>query len=382
MDERGLRRIFRSAVLAAMSLPVATIGVACGSATSDDVGGESAGGAGAAGSGGAPSDACAPLPCPGSGWDPATCACREPDAATFDAAAPDVAADADADATSWLVSCDDAGSAPGCGDWCVATSDVTGVPDDGGVAPSAVCATVCVEFAQMCAVVEADASTAVVRCHRDCTGRRPAGLVEPPLRARSELGAHFAAMAYLEAASVHAFRALRDELRHHGAPRSLIRAAERAARDERRHARMTSALARRHGGVVPPVRRERTRARSIEAIALENAVEGCVRETYGATMATYQARVAADPAVRAALERIAADETRHAALAWRVAGWMNGRLEPGARRRIDEARRMAVIELVASASREPPAAVAHAAGVPRPSQAKALVAGLAAALFG
>jgi hypothetical protein len=62
--------------------------------------------------------------------------------------------------------------------------------------------------------------------------------------------------AWLEAASVDAFRVLRLELRAHSAPRRLLRAASRAARDERRHARAAGALARRFDVTVPAVERQ------------------------------------------------------------------------------------------------------------------------------
>lgn len=64
-------------------------------------------------------------------------------------------------------------------------------------------------------------------------GRTPAGLA--PARhapAPSPLGGWFAAAAHLEAASVHAFEQLHDELAAHGAPARLRRAARRARRDE------------------------------------------------------------------------------------------------------------------------------------------------------
>jgi len=54
----------------------------------------------------------------------------------------------------------------------------------------------------------------------------------------------------------------------------LLDAAERAARYEVRHARVTSTLARRHGGAPrPPVPVRRRASRSLEALALENARE-------------------------------------------------------------------------------------------------------------
>src|SRR5207244_7659366 len=122
----------------------------------------------------------------------------------------------------------------------------------------------------------------------------------------------FAEMARLEAASVVAFRTLARELAFHRAPKRLVRAAERAARDEIRHARAMTALARRHGVNVviddipsPPIR-------DLESIARENAVEGCVHETWGALLAHHQAMTGADPLVRTVMARIARGEKQHA----------------------------------------------------------------------
>jgi hypothetical protein len=86
--------------------------------------------------------------------------------------------------------------------------------------------------------------------------------------------------------------------------------------------------------------------RDIEVVARENAVEGCVRETYAALLACRQARAATDPAIRAAMTGIARDETRHAALAWAVDRWSQALLAPAARRRVREARHEALDRLV------------------------------------
>jgi len=66
--------------------------------------------------------------------------------------------------------------------------------------------------------------------------------------------------------------------------------------------------------------------RDLEEIALENAVEGCVRETFAGVAATYKAAHAGDAGIAAAMRIIAQDETRHAALAWDVAAWLDGKL--------------------------------------------------------
>lgn len=174
-----------------------------------------------------------------------------------------------------------------------------------------------------------------------CEGRRPEGFCP-------EEGEHFAVASQLEAASVFAFVRLARELRHHRAPRRLIAAARRARRDEVRHTRATAALARRYGARVPRVQGGPMAVRDLEAIALENAVEGCVRETFGAATAWHRALHAKDVDVRAAYLRIARDETRHAALSTELDAWLAARLSPDARRRVADARARAVTELRAA----------------------------------
>jgi hypothetical protein len=206
-------------------------------------------------------------------------------------------------------------------------------------------------------------------------GRRPEGLAATtPARGVDRVGALLAEMAHLEAASVHAFRRLGDELTAKGAPRALVRCAERSARDEVRHARVTSRLARRRGAKPPPVvvaRRPRG-SRSLVDFAIENAVEGCVRESFGALVATRQARAARDPRVARAMARIAVDETRHAALAWEIARWLRPRLEAGERARVTRAMRGAIASLRCEVSATP-SDVAGELGLPTGPEAARLV---------
>lgn len=68
-------------------------------------------------------------------------------------------------------------------------------------------------------------------------------------------------------------------------------------------------------------------------MARENLVEGCVRETFGAAVATFQAERAATPQVRARLRAIAADEITHAELSHDLARWLWRRV--GARAQIE-----------------------------------------------
>jgi hypothetical protein len=210
-------------------------------------------------------------------------------------------------------------------------------------------------------------------------GRRPAGLRSPPRR--PGVSGYFATLAHLEAASVHAFHTLARELRSHRAPPSLVRAAARAAADETRHARAMAALARRFGGPVfsapaPPP----TSPRPLVDIAVENAREGAVRETYGAALALWQSRRAQDPHVRAAFRAIAADEIRHAALAWRVDTWARTRLPTRDRRRVDLAFSSARAALARELAIEPPPDLARIAGAPAAPAAARLAHEVASAL--
>jgi hypothetical protein len=161
------------------------------------------------------------------------------------------------------------------------------------------------------------------------------------------LGRLFAGMAWMEAASISAFRRLARELAHHGAPEHLVRAARDSARDEARHARLMGRLARWHGASVPRVVEAPFVMRSLEDVARENVVEACVGETYGAALAAWQALHARDAEVRAVMESIAPDELRHAALGYAIADWADAKLDASASRRVADAKRAALDALLA-----------------------------------
>ncbi|WP_437311280.1 hypothetical protein [Sorangium sp. So ce388] len=205
-----------------------------------------------------------------------------------------------------------------------------------------------------------------------CIGRRAAGLVERAAGGATVVGAWFAEVAQLEAASVRAFEVLGRELAHHGAPRSLIEGASAARRDEVRHARVMRAVAARHGGrwrapVVAP-----QPLRSLEELAVENAAEGCARETFGALVGMWQARFAGDRAVRRVMARIARDEVRHASLAWAIDHWARPRLSPAAQRRTEEALQGALDDIAVEAQRDPHRDLVRWAGLPGPRAARSL----------
>jgi hypothetical protein len=193
-----------------------------------------------------------------------------------------------------------------------------------------------------------------------------------------EVGRFFAEAAQLEDASVHAFRRLAEELRAHGAPPDLVAAAERSAREEVRHARSMGALARRFGARPLRARVRQFVARPLLALAEENAAEGCVRETFGAAVAGWQARASADEGVRAAMRAIAADEERHAELAWEVDAWARRRLDQAAH--LTRVRQNAASILAAELAQAASPSLARVAGLPSPADAAALLA-QAAPLF-
>jgi len=178
-------------------------------------------------------------------------------------------------------------------------------------------------------------------------GRRPPNLLarRGAQTKRAGLARYFAGAARLEAASVDAFEQLAEELRVFGAPRALRESARRAAEEEVRHARITSALAERFGAQPDQQRLSRRKLRGRAEVALDNALEGCVSETYSAYLATAQARLVARDAMGASLRQIAHDETRHAAFSWQLAAWLEPGLDVQVRRRISARRSSALAVL-------------------------------------
>jgi hypothetical protein len=201
-------------------------------------------------------------------------------------------------------------------------------------------------------------------------------------RSADSLGDYFARMAEEEAASIGAFAVLERELAALGAPEELVLAARQAREDERRHARMMTRLAARFASRPSRARPGRQPRPDARAMALENVVQGCVRETYAALLATWQAKRARDPVIRRSLERIAADETRHAALAWAIDAWLQPSLDAAARRRVARARRTAVRDLGKQLARRAPESLLASAGFPRPAEAQTLLRVLARELEG
>ncbi|HTU64153.1 MAG TPA: ferritin-like domain-containing protein [Polyangiales bacterium] len=142
---------------------------------------------------------------------------------------------------------------------------------------------------------------------------------------RRALGRAWLEDARMEHASIASFAKLTLQLLALGAPAELIEAAQRAALDEMVHAQACFGLASRYyGEALGPAELpmpEKLLVPSLAEAAAAAVREGCVAETLAAAEAAEQLRNATDPQARAALSRIAADEARHAAIAYRFVRW-------------------------------------------------------------
>jgi hypothetical protein len=198
-----------------------------------------------------------------------------------------------------------------------------------------------------------------------CVGRRPDGLrAVDAVPTDDPCAAWLAHTAHLEAAAVQAFALLEADLEALGAPASLLSRVRDAAEEETVHAALVGALARARGVRPAPVVVQRPERRSVLDIAIENAVEGCVRECWGALCAHWQARKASAADVRAVWQGIARDETAHAQLSRDIARWLDARLDEGERQRVLQAQRAAIVRLRRELDRDPAVRLVVELGLP------------------
>jgi hypothetical protein len=227
-----------------------------------------------------------------------------------------------------------------------------------------------------------NANTSPLSFDAASAGRRPAGLLS---RSRdlghSRLGDFLAHCSHLEAARVLAFERLACELNAHGAPLDLVDEAINARGDEVRHALLLSQLARKYSGEPTRASVANLALRPLAEIARENVVEGCVRETYGALVAGYQAEHAHDTRLRVVMAEIAQDEARHAGLSHRVQRWIVPQLSRTQREAARHAQQRAVFELAREVARPLDPEVRLAAGLPSAALGRLLLCELSRALF-
>lgn len=186
-------------------------------------------------------------------------------------------------------------------------------------------------YAQECVggrpwVIDGEPATAkLVRSESWCGAIEPASELAPDLR--ELLAAAWARDGQFEHASIASFAQVVIELMQLGAPPELILASRIAIADELEHARRCFALASRYAGngVGPgplPLPHTDARPRDVVEVAIAVFEEGCINESVAAAEAAIAAAECRDPRAGAALERIAADEREHAALAWKTLRWL------------------------------------------------------------
>lgn len=176
---------------------------------------------------------------------------------------------------------------------------------------------------------------------------------------RAALAAGYGEDALLEHASIASFARFTLDLLAVGAPADLVTLAQKAMGDEITHAELCFGLATAYGGAPlgpAPLPIDGALAdRAPISIAVAVAREACVGETLAALAAAAARDAAEDPAARAALDRIAADEADHAALAWRYLTWAHAGGDAAMRQAIGRALR----EAAADAARLPEPSDTH-----------------------
>lgn len=225
-------------------------------------------------------------------------------------------------------------------------------------------------------LIDGEARTAAPSERADWLAREALAAAHPiDGRLRAALHEHWLLAARMEHASVAAFARFSLELLALGAPSDLVLESARAMQDETIHAELCFGLASRFGeAAVGPGPLDVDRA--LDDVTLDSAVkntllEGCIGETLAAAEAQAACEHARDPVVRAILERIAADETRHAALAFRFVTWALGRGDPRiaelVRRTLDAPVQIAIETNAAAA---PESALLHAGVLPAQHRAQ------------
>ncbi len=144
---------------------------------------------------------------------------------------------------------------------------------------------------------------------------------------RAQAVAAWRRAARAEHASVASFARFSLDLLRLGAPPELLAQSARAAADEVDHAERAFAIVAALGGgrwAPGPLDVAAPGDDTVLDVFLRLVREGCVDETVSAVLAREMCAAATAPRVVATLETIAADEARHAELAWAAARWMLG----------------------------------------------------------
>jgi len=141
---------------------------------------------------------------------------------------------------------------------------------------------------------------------------------------------------------------------------------------------MTRRIARKNGASPAPARVRRPADRSWLEFVKENAIEGCIRDTFGALVATYQAEHAADDQIKRAMGVIAQDETTLEALGWRIAQWAEEKLSAEERAEVRALQQAELRRMACSLAKEE--APIAAAGLPGRNESLRLLSGFSKAV--
>ncbi|TPV95254.1 MAG: hypothetical protein B7733_10890 [Myxococcales bacterium FL481] len=170
-------------------------------------------------------------------------------------------------------------------------------------------------------VVDGVCQVAPLRSGSGWTATGSSGAVQ----ADAELAQYWLRVGQMEHASVASFARVAMWLMAVAAPADLVDRALSAGRDEVEHARLAFALARRYGAIATepgelPIEHALDGA-GLEALVVHTISEACCNETLAAVEAHEAWLGCTEPAAKAALATIAADEMRHAAFGWRIVAW-------------------------------------------------------------
>jgi hypothetical protein len=217
-------------------------------------------------------------------------------------------------------------------------------------------------------------STPVPACA--VAGRKPFAPSGSAAAASDAYGNFLSEMAFLEASAVLAFDELASDLERLGAPVDLVARARVAKADEARHAQAMNAHADRAGVKVAQAQAPAHRYASLLELALHNAEEGCVRETYGALVALHQAEKAQDVALRADMQTIAQEEVAHAQWSHDLAAWVEPLLSAAEREQVAAAKQKAFAALSAECKVDPASDLQTKAGLPSAETALRMLMGM------
>mgnify|MGYP000088379020 FL=1 len=225
--------------------------------------------------------------------------------------------------------------------------------------------------------IEYTAVHSTYTCPRPVLGRLPNGLHLTNNQAVTQssvnvIGQYLADMTAMETAAITAFYYLSRELEAYAAPAELIARAREAVLEETRHSEMAALLAASFDAEMPEISVDDFCLRPLYEIALENAVEGCVNETFAAACGLWQSEYAQLDVFRKVIGHITEEEMGHAALSWDIHQWIMPQLSQAEQEQIHRAQASAVDSLVDDFKQESNPVLHQAFGLPTKEDATRL----------